>query len=159
MPTPTGPKSAKRAARDKEKADAFQPTRGQRRKVQMLAAFKVPKSRIRLMIINPKTGQPISQKNFDRTFSDDIEIGQVMFEMELAESLRSQAIGAPALYDQDGNRIVSEIKPNPIVGIYLSKAIMGLRDNDPVANGDPEEIAENLKTAIRQMKRANGSGE
>jgi len=123
----------------------------------MLAAFKVPKTRIRQLIINPKTGKPISAHNFDRTFSDDMEIGQVLFELELAESMKMQAVGMPALYDKDGNLIHAEVKKNPIVGIFLSKAIMGLRDNDPVDKNDPEEMAEALKRAVREMKKANGS--
>lgn len=49
----------------------------------------------------------------------------------IGQATLQEALGAPAVYDKDGNCIRAEIKRNPMLLVFLCKSRLGFRDGGP----------------------------
>jgi hypothetical protein len=85
----------------------FVPTDEQRKLVGVLTAMAVPFDRIRMVIINPRSGKPIEVPTLKRAFAQEIELGRAQLDRDcaiaIAEGIRRGDIRFCALYAR--NRI------------------------------------------------------
>jgi len=55
----------------------YQPTDSDRRLVEALVGCKITQDEIRLLIVNPKTGKPISLQTLNRHYRQELRVGRV----------------------------------------------------------------------------------
>lgn len=119
----------------------YEPTEADRRQVETLASYGVKEDDICLLIINPQTGKPIAPKTLRRAFRVELDTGMVKANAKVGESLFMQAVGAPAVFDANGNKIRAELPRNVAAGIFWAKTRMGWREKSELElsgnNGGP----------------------
>lgn len=106
----------------------FEPTDEQRRQVEALAAFGMPQDQMLALVVNPETGRPIDLKTLHRAFRIELDTGMIKANAKVAESLFTQAVGAPAQFDSAGNMIRAEQQRVVSAGIFWAKTRMGWRE-------------------------------
>ena len=70
----------------------FRPTAEQRQLVQHLAGFGIPQTDIRLLIIDPHRGKPISIPLLERVFREELDTGALKANAQIAGALYKKAI-------------------------------------------------------------------
>jgi hypothetical protein len=65
----------------------FEPTAEQRRNVQAMIGYGIKEADICRLIVNPETGRPIDEKTLRRHFEREIDTGQVVANVQVANSL------------------------------------------------------------------------
>jgi hypothetical protein len=121
----------------------FVPTQVQRQQVEAMVAYGLPLDALCTLLVNPETGKPLSFKTFRKNFGTEIALGAHKANARVAESIFQQAVGSPAIYDQNGRCIRNPIPPNITAAIFWLKARAGWRDRDPtpVENRDGGAIS------------------
>lgn len=102
----------------------FEPTELQRKQVRNFRAYGVPIKTICTLVFDP----PIAKETLLKHFARELDLGIVMADVQVVESLHMQAVGTPAVYDEKGNMIRAEQPRVPSAGIFWAKARMGWRD-------------------------------
>lgn len=110
----------------------FEPTEKDRGRVEALSAYGIEQGLICKLIINPTTGKSIDEKTLRAHFRDELDRGQLEVFEKLGQSLVEQAVGAPAVYDENKNLVRAEQKRVPVIGMFLAKTRMGYRETDRV---------------------------
>lgn len=122
-------------------APAYEPSDKDSAQVETLASYGIPEVDIAKLVINPKTGKPITAKTLRKHYREKLDIGIAKADAKVGESLFIQACGAPAVYDAAGNCLREEQKRVPSAAIFWMKARRGWRDNDKLEvsgnNGGP----------------------
>jgi hypothetical protein len=62
----------------------FQPTEDQRRWVRAMAGFKMTWDEMCLLVINPRTGKPISKETFGKAFAAELANGKARLKQLIA---------------------------------------------------------------------------
>jgi len=106
----------------------FEPTDEQRKQVESMAGFGIPQDDIAALIHSPSTGKPIDPKTLRKAFRVELSTGETKANVAVGQSLFRQAVGAPAVYDAQGNCIRAEQAPVVSAAIFWSKARMGWRE-------------------------------
>lgn len=142
----------------------FFPTGLQKKLVEVQIGYSVlTHEEICALIINPGTGKPISKATLERVFMREIEVGIALKKANLAHAIFLQAMGAPAEYDQQGNLLVAERLPNPMLLKYLGQSQLGWNEkvevqvnpaDDLVRKTVRDEIADIYKTAVERSRNA-----
>ena len=136
VPNKRSPKTRPKKAlglrpRGRPPGDGFKPTAEQRNVVMMCAGYKMPEDEIARVVINPKTGKPISKVTLLAHFRADLDNGFATVKMRvMAASVRS-AVGererkGDGTEDETGKFV---LPPNVTAQIWLSKALFGMREN------------------------------
>jgi hypothetical protein len=119
----------------------YEPNDDDRRKVETLASYGVKEDDISLLILNPHTGKSIAPKTLRKAFRLELDTGMVKANAKVGESLFTQAVGAPAVFDAAGNKIRAEVPRNVAAGIFWAKTRMGWREKSELEvsgqNGGP----------------------
>lgn len=141
----------------------FEPTKEQRAQISMMVAYGATKGDMALMIINPATGQPIHKQTLETAFRRELDVGAAEANMRVAQTLLQKCVGRPAQYDQYGNLIRDEIKPEtPAINFWM-KCRMGWRDgmnlNVQTTNLDikPEDLEGMTDAQIDALEIALGN--
>jgi hypothetical protein len=71
---------------------AFKPTAEQTTMVLTLSGYGIPENQIRLLVINPETGEPITEKTLRKHFRHELDTGFVKANAKVAETLWKQAV-------------------------------------------------------------------
>ena len=106
----------------------FTPTAKDRKLVKSLASYGIPHPDIAALIINPSSNTSISDKTLRKVFRRELDTGMTEANSKVAESLYIQAIGAPAVYDENGKKVRDEQPRVPSAGIFWAKTRMGWKE-------------------------------
>ncbi len=138
----------------------YEPTTKDRQMVKILAGFGLRQEEICLLIVNPSTGRPIAKTTLVDHFRLELDIGMTEADAQVMQSYFRQCVGAPAVYDGQGNIVRKEVEPSVTAQIFWLKARRGWRENinvnvnGAVALGTPQEWAalsdDDLDNAIRE---------
>ncbi len=90
----------------------FVPTETQKRMVWQMAAMAASWQIIRLAIIDPDTGDPISEAVLDHHFREIMKHAREQANFTVALTIYQLAIGNPAEYDANGNMLRPYSAPN-----------------------------------------------
>ncbi len=105
---------AKPAAKRREPVNKFVPSNDQRQLVTLSLGFGMTEEQARLLIISPRTGEPVALHTFKKVFAAEREAAAAKMEAMLAGKLYGHAMGT-------GKGAVT-------AGIFLLKAKFGYRD-------------------------------
>lgn len=108
-------------AKKKPAPPSHDPTPVQRDHVEKLAQIGLPQSDIALVI-------GISESTLKRKYKTELAKGGANGKIGVLTTLHQQAMGRPAEFDGNGRTVRAEVKPNPIVGIFLGKTRCGLKE-------------------------------
>lgn len=138
--------------------DVFIPTPAMRQLVYDYSKFGVPLNDIRLRIVNPVTGRPVTDDTLKKYFHDEISLGQADGNISIATAAHRMATYQPAEYADDGVTLLKgEVAPNPSVLIASAKHRLKWFDNRNVNithnNGVEPELAEALKQLTQDELR------
>lgn len=141
--------------------EPFTPSDEQRRMVADLAKWGLPQDKIRYHVINPITGQPVSDNTLRHYFADELTAGALKGDRDTVKSLHEQMVGRDAEFwrdengemklDKTGKPIVlrQELRPSPAVAIFNSKTRpgVGLRETVTVEHttSKANQLYERLK--------------
>jgi hypothetical protein len=103
------------------KAPAHQPTDATRLQVEKLSGLGITREDIALLL-------GTSRSQLQRLYKTELARGSVQAKTSILRSAFNQAVGAPAEYDQQGRLVRAEVKPVPIMTIFLAKSRAGLRE-------------------------------
>ena len=109
--TPRRDKTAENRPNKKAGMPRFEPTDEQRKSVQMMASYGIPHKEIALTVINARTERPIDDMTLRAAFRRELDIGHVLANSEVAQSLFEQAK-----------------KGNVTAAIWWTKARMGWKE-------------------------------
>lgn len=129
----TKPRRATKKAPAKRKATRpvgrpeFEPTEEQRHQVATMSGYGIPYAKICAVILN-KQGNPIDTKTLMKWFRRELDVGMVNADVPVAETLFQKCVGRPAEYDQAGNCIREEVKPDTTALIWWTKCRMGWKE-------------------------------
>lgn len=99
----------------------FSPTSAQRALVESLAGYGIPEVEIAAVV-------GIARSTLRRHFEGELDTGRTRAHSRVAESLFRQAVGAEAVYDEQGNLLRAELRPNPACAIFWAKTRMGWKE-------------------------------
>lgn len=102
-------------------AEQHEPTSLQRKEVERMAMIGLPQDDIALVI-------GVSESTLKRKYKLELRKGGAQGKVGVLTTLHRQAMGSPAEFDSQGRVVRAEVKPNPIVGIFLGKTRCGLRE-------------------------------
>src|SRR5260370_29781442 len=126
----------------------FVPTLDQRRNVKFLGGFGIPQEQICLLVINPKTDEPLDAKSLRKHFKREIATGEIELHAQISNFTVITILGAapPA---------GSTALDNPHVRGDLLKFFLKTRMNwkEPVVNRHKEHVdapSEDQDTNVRQ---------
>lgn len=105
---------ASEPAHKKGAAHAFEPTKHDRARVEMMSGFGLRADEIALIVVNPHTDLPLDEKTLRRHFARELDVGPVKAHSMVAESLYKKAVG-------NGHAAVT-------AAIWFSKCRMGWRE-------------------------------
>jgi hypothetical protein len=112
------------------------PTDHQRKTVEAMAGYGIKHEDIARLI-------GITAKTLRLRYRDELDLGEVKANSRVGESLFTQAVGAPAVYDANGNMVRAEQPRVTSAGIWWSKARMGWKETqvneNTGLNGAPQE--------------------
>ena len=101
-----------------------------------MSSYGIPEEGIARLIINPRTGKPITAKTLRKHFREELDTGMTKANAQVVQTLFRQATGAPAEWKTmpDGSQVKvrEEIKPIFQCAIYWTKARMGWREKSDV---------------------------
>lgn len=87
-----------------------------------------------------------------RLYKTELAKGSAQAKTAILRSAFNQAVGAPAEYDAQGRQIRAEVKPVPIMTIFLAKSRAGLRETASVEHtgkgGKPIQHEGRIKITI-----------
>lgn len=105
----------------------FKPTPEQRKIVEAAVGFGVQHTNICQLVINPKTGEPISRYTLHEHFKPQLAKGKAMAHFNVGKSLYEQAVGIPKL-DGKGKQTGWISAPDVAATIWFTKSQMGWKD-------------------------------
>lgn len=118
---------------------AFEPTEEQRRSVQAMAGFGIRHKDIAATL-------DIDEKTLTKHFRTELDKGVAVANVNVGRSLYELAVGRPAVFDEKGQQIREELKPDKSAAIFASKVRLGFRENTRIevtgANGGPIQMTE-----------------
>ena len=79
-----------------------------------------------------------SESTLHKSFSSVIEKGRADGKSSLKRTQFKIAMGSPAVYDSEGNKLQAETLPNPTMLIWLGKIRLGQREVQHVRLGQPD---------------------
>ena len=135
----TQPKRKRKKAKSKAKANPrppndrgqggppFVPTEEHRRLVALGAGLGMTNARIRMLVLNPRTGKPIGRDVVAKAFPDELEQGKAKAHFNVGRTLYEQAVGIPK-YDAAGKQIGWISEPNTAAMIFFAKTQMGWQE-------------------------------
>jgi len=109
--------------RGRPPGDGFKPTDEQRAVVTTCAGYRMPEDEIARVVINPKTGQPISKKTLIKHFRAELDNGFATIKMRVHAAMVRSACGVEG---KDGK---FDLPPNVTAQIWLGKTLYGMREN------------------------------
>lgn len=98
-----------------------EPTAQTRKQVSMMAGLGITQVDIGKML-------DISDSTLKRHYKLELAQGSAQAKVAILRSAFNQAVGAPAEYDAQGRLLRAEVKPVPVMTIFLAKARGGLRE-------------------------------
>jgi hypothetical protein len=127
---------------------AFQPTDAMRRQVEAFVAYGATHDEIAGLV-------GCAPKTLRRHFRAELDRGDVQARMKVAESLMLQAVGAPAVYDEEGRELRKEQPRVVAAGIFWMKTRARWRDTNHLeltgANGGPVQHVDLTKATDEQL--------
>lgn len=115
----------KRKRRAPNTGVAIKPTELQRKQVRNFAAYGMSHENICRLVFDP----PIQPKTLRKHFRRELDLGVELANVQVVESLHLQAVGAPAVYDEQGRLIRAEQPRVPSAGIWWTKARLGWKES------------------------------
>ena len=79
-----------------------------------------------------------SASTLEKRFSAVIEKGRADGKSSLKRTQFKVAMGSPAVYDDEGNKVQAETSPNPTMLIWLGKIRLGQREVQHMRLGTPD---------------------
>lgn len=129
--------------------EAHRPTPQTRQHVELLTAVGIPQAHIAGIL-------GISVPTLKTHYSQEIEIGAAKMLSQVAATLFQGAVGRPARFDEQGNKISAELKPNYACGMFIMKCRGGWKETSVVEHVDPSAgAAERLAAAINRTLAAS----
>jgi hypothetical protein len=98
-----------------------EPTETTRKQVETMAGLGLLQVDIAALVGTSPSG-------LKRHYKAELARGSAQAKTAILRSAFNQAVGAPAEYDQAGRVIRAEVKPIPVMTIFLAKARAGLRE-------------------------------
>lgn len=90
----------------------------------------------------------ISVNTLRKYYMREIIESDAKVQARIGQTTLKEALGYPAEYDEKGNVIRAEQKPNPTLLMFLCKARLGFRDYGPTENGQtPDDNGLEFNTA------------
>lgn len=127
----------------------FVPTKDQRTTVEMMAGFGLCHRDICLVVINPNTARPVSEKTLRKKFNHELDVG----------SIKANAAVVTSLYK-------NATKGDTTAQIWWTKCRMGWKDTSridapaPVVNINLSEYTDEqldaIEAALEALNRAKG---
>lgn len=130
---------------------AFTPTKGQREQVETLSGFGIGQDDICLLLANPNTGKPIDLKTLHKHFRHELDVGIARANAKVVESLFFQAVGRPAQFDERGNLVRSELRPEPAPAIFWTKARMKWSERVEITGKDGAPLFDLTKLSDNEL--------
>lgn len=81
-----------------------------------------------------------SVSTLQRNFAQAIEKGRAQGRASLKRKQFEVAMGSPAVFDEDGNQLEAESKPNPTMLIWLGKIRLGQKDTAEIAVAEKQYV-------------------
>lgn len=97
---------------------SFKPDEIQRKNVEALASYGVAQEDIAKVV-------GVDEKTLRKHFRTELDTGTIKANARVAESLFIQAVGAPAQFDKDGNKVREAQERVPACGIFWMKTRAG----------------------------------
>jgi AraC-like DNA-binding protein len=101
------------------------PTEQTRKQVETMSGLGITREDIAALI-------GTSRSQLQRLYKTELAKGSAQAKTAILRSAFNQAVGAPAEYDNAGRLIRAEVKPVPIMTIFLAKSRAGLREASTV---------------------------
>lgn len=131
---------ARRGAGRKE----FKPNDEQRRIVQAAIGIGLRQMQVRMLIMDPTTGNPISKPTLEKHFAHELATGKARAHFTVGKSLYDQAVGIPKM-DAAGKKQVGWIsEPVPAATIWFTKSQMGFREKGRIDVSAFETFVESI---------------
>lgn len=124
-----------------------------RAKVQAMAAVGLTQEQIRLLIINPTTGQPITKKTLIKKFKRDMDRGRANAILRVGTTVYQMACGQDAEFDADGNLLRPYVPPDRAAAFFYLKTQAGWRETEARKEDDPPEDPNKVDRDIVQAAR------
>lgn len=139
---PSGKPAPKRNGRPP--GTGFHPTPEQRQMVEGLTGYGIPQDEIVKMIINPSTGNPISERTLHEHFRLELDQGKVKANSRVISGLFKNCTTATPLYP--GGHVTAQI--------FWAKTRLGWRTTDPEDPPPPPMDERNDLEAARRIAYA-----
>lgn len=107
---------------------AFEPTDRDRATVEKLVGYGLEHRQICEFVINERTKKPITPKTLRKVFRAELDRGVVKASITVQDTLFQHIVGAPAVYDEKGQKLREEIKPVYQAAMFWLKCRMGWKD-------------------------------
>lgn len=131
--------------------DGFMPTPQQIEAVYDYAKWGVPLDSIRLKIVNPLTGKPISTDTLRKYFHMELLLGDADAKVEISRTAYHMATPREDECDKDGKVIKPGREANPSVLIALSKHRLKWFDNRNVIVTHDVGVEPDIADALKQL--------
>jgi hypothetical protein len=99
-----------------------------KRLVRKLASHGLLVHEIMTLILNPDTKRVLEGHTFDKYFGEDMEWGRCHMKLKVSRAILRQALGAPAEYDEKGNKTRAEQHPYFPAGQWWEKTRSGFKE-------------------------------
>lgn len=130
---------------------AHEPTPKSREAVEMLVASGIPQQHIAGIL-------GMSVPTLKAHYGDELELGKAKKIAAVAATVFQAAVGRPAKFDERGNKIQSEIKPDKASAFFILKCQGGWKETNVVEVVDPTVGAlERLTGAVDRALAASAS--
>lgn len=127
---------------------AHQPTAQNRTYVELLTACGIPQAAIAGLM-------GISVPTLTAHYRDELDFGKQKMLGQVGATLFQGAIGRPARFDETGNKLQAELKPNMAAAMFIMKCQGGWKETHVVEHVDPTAGAtERLNAALDSVLAA-----
>lgn len=133
---------------DKGGRPAHEPTIESRKVVETLSGAGVAKP-----VIATHVG--ISENTLNRHYPHELTKGKANVHAMIGQTLVRMAVGAPAQYDEKGNKLRDEVLPNTQVLIFLGKCRLGLKETNVSEFVDRTDDADYNTAGLDESERAS----
>lgn len=128
-----------------------EPSQKTREAVEMLVASGIQQAHIAGIL-------QISVPTLKRHYGDELELGKAKKIAAVAATVFQAAVGRPAKFDERGNKVQSEIKPDKASAFFILKCQGGWKETSVVEVVDPTVGAlERLTSAVDRTLAASAS--